>query len=290
MATRRWLDTSSDWNATANWSGGAVPTTGDTVHILEGSRTIDTNLPGSTAGVDYAALVVGPNFAGKIGTSTTTALYVGTVPSIVFDGARCQECYIHVDTGDTVAAVDVWSTGPGSNALHLLGPGTITALRAKRAAFLRIGSTAVITAAYIQWFNSVATDVRALIESGAAITTLFQLGGVVDNYAAQTTVHCNAGTFNHLGESGAATYNIATANIWGGRFNFYSEGGTITAANLYNGTLDTNGGKGLARVITTLNLFDGSYIESQIATVTVTTKNDYSAQQKKGSGAPGFGA
>jgi hypothetical protein len=61
----------SDWNVAANWSGGAVPTTGDTVYIE--NSNVDILYGFAQSGVTLAALYIPASYTGKIGLPTTHA-------------------------------------------------------------------------------------------------------------------------------------------------------------------------------------------------------------------------
>jgi hypothetical protein len=70
MSFRIWTlaSGSGDWNNTANWSGGAVPVTGDDVLLFSGNANIDTNL--NQSAVTLASLTIGMGFTGTIGTTS----------------------------------------------------------------------------------------------------------------------------------------------------------------------------------------------------------------------------
>jgi hypothetical protein len=61
----------SDWNVAANWSGGTVPTTGDTVYIE--NSNVDILYGFAQSGVTLAALYIPATYTGKIGLPTTHA-------------------------------------------------------------------------------------------------------------------------------------------------------------------------------------------------------------------------
>jgi hypothetical protein len=278
MANNVWQDVSGDWTAAANWSTGAAPVAADTIYILNGSQTIDTNLPAATAGVNYAGLVVGPNFGGSIATSANR-LYIGSVVApIQFDGSRCKEAWFHVDAGDS-SSIEIANANSGTNACHLYG-GTWAAVRARRAGQLRIGANATVTSLYLT--NSPMLGPRVVLEQGATIASAYMTAGIVDCEAAiGTLVRMSGGTWNHIGDT---TYDVATLDLFGGVFNFHSTAGTITTANAFGGLLDCNGGIGSARTITTLNRYSGSRTDTSGlgSFVTVTADNTYGGDRMEG--------
>lgn len=67
MSDIYWIGDVGDqsWSNTANWSGGAVPATGDNVYLLSGSSDINSGLAQSA--VQLASLNVGSSFTGTVG-------------------------------------------------------------------------------------------------------------------------------------------------------------------------------------------------------------------------------
>lgn len=267
MATANWLDVNGTWSNAANWSTGAAPTSSDAVQIVSGTQVIDTSLPGATAGVNYTGFLVGPQFAGAIG-SDAASLYVGSITAIDFFGERCAEAWIRVDTGDTVTGFNVKATSSNSNALRLDGPGTISTLRVTKGK-VRIGSGLTVTNLIIVPSTGQDADVMVIIDSGATVGSVYMAGGVVYNEAALTTLNVSGGTWYHQGES---AFNITTLNVWGGTFEFASDGGTVATLNQYGGKVDLDAGTGKARVITTYNQLGGERVITGVgANVTISS-------------------
>ena len=273
MADNIWQDVDENWTNVANWSQGSAPAITEDIYFLTGSQTIDTNLPASGAGIDYNSLNVGPNFAGKIGT-TTNKLYIGDVGTLYFNGARCQECWLGVDGGgDALARTFVDSSGPGTNALHLFS-GEFTNVHIRGGQSARVGAGATVTNLYGTGNG------RCVIEASATLTNAYIAAGSYDNYAAVATLlRVYGGTWNHVGTT---TFNIATLDQGGGLFRFNSKGGTITTANLFGGKLDGSGGFGTPRIITTLNQYGGVYDSSGTgSSITVTNYNEWGGEERR---------
>jgi hypothetical protein len=273
MAQNIYTNVSGDWTAVANWSLGAAPIAADTPAFLTGTSTIDTNVPGAAAGVNYAGLIVGPGWAGKIG-STSNKLYLGTVVAdLIFDGANCQECWLVSDAADS-NSIDVYSTSLNPYSLVLYG-GTWDVIRVHGSRALRIGASATATALYMIGQSTVAT-----IESGATVTAAYQTGGSVYNSAAATTVTMSGGTWHHVGP---AAFNITPLNLYGNaRFVFSSQGGTITTINMYSPdcVVDCTANC-YARTITTLNRYGGLLdVSGTSGSVTIVTENAYGGTKR----------
>jgi hypothetical protein len=275
MAANIWQDTDGDWENVLNWSLGTVPAAADTIYIDRGSANIVTNLPAATAGVDYAGLIIGPGFAGSIG-SSATPFVVGSVGTPVkFAGRNCQQCFLTVDSGDSCQLV-VEDTGVNPDALHLFG-GTFASIRAVRARYLSIGALATVTALHIM-----TPDVFVYIHSGATIGSVYMDAGRVDNHAAiATLLRAAGGVWNHLGET---AFNVAALELWGNaRFEFASRGGTITSAIVRGAAfLNCDAGDGRPRVITTLNRYGGTTdVSGSGRTVTISTDNSFGGTLKQ---------
>ncbi len=255
MATRTWLDQNGNWTNTSNWSGGSAPANDDIIRIFDGNKTLDTNMTTSITGT---TLIVGPNFAGKIGTAGAP-LVLSTGTTVEFFGERTQQCYFNL-TGGTVR---IHATSANPNAFHLIG-GTATSLSI-RSGMLVIGGSATVTAGYI-----LGPSAQVSVESGATLTAISQYGGTVNCEAAAGTVNQFAGTWNHVGDT---TFNITALNISGpqARFNWQSTGGTVTAVTVNHGYFD---GSNLdAGTITNGTVYTGGTIDIDNSMDTIVTSN-----------------
>lgn len=272
MAANYYLNIDGNWTNTANWSRGSVPDNTDTVYILEGAadRVIATNLPAATAGINYAGLVIGPRFRGKIG-SASTPLYIGSVTaSIKFDGALCQECHLAVDTGDS-SSIEILSCGSGPYALSLSGAGTWANIYGQATAgFVRVGTTTFTTT----WNLG---GLLIYVEAGATFGTMYQMGP-----AARAEILCAVGTLleSHGGNArliAAEDKTYALLKVWGGRVSHEgSASPTITAAHVGGGgTLDMSGGSGKPATITSLYRYSGGNVIKPANSAALTVTNDY---------------
>lgn len=265
MANVLWTGAaSSAWSTAGNWSDGAVPDGSDTPRILEGVHEI-VSVPTATNGVDYTGFEVGSMFRGKLATAASP-LYLGSIGQVDYNGERCREAFISIDTGDAVTLFNVRGSGEGIYALYLGGAGTITSLdvyagKVRIATGLTVSKLRILGPAHV------------VIESGPTITAVDQSAGLVENYAEVGTLDQSGGVFDHVGTT---TFNMTTVNLRGGVFNFGSSGGTLTTVNLLkNGVLNLDAGVGhSSRVITNLYQRGGTrIIGGRGSNVTIT--NDY---------------
>lgn len=270
------IDSATDWNVAGNWDAAAVPVADDHVVIDQGASLITANLPGTGVGLNFDELHVGPNFSGQLG-NASNMVFLGTIDRIVYNGARCKEAWFAVDAADAVTQMQINSAMYGEYACYLYS-GTFTAVYVRKAGLVNVGTAAVITTLYLQHRTSPSTDVRMKLQAGADIPLVHMSGGIVDNYTPFNTggdvINIYSGLWNHVGNS-ATNGNVQTINLWGGRFNFWSAGGTIVTINQYGGHLDLEGGtKHQDRVITTWNQFGGTVAKGGLGDlVTITNHN-----------------
>lgn len=275
MAITYRLSGSADWTNTTYWSGAAAPVATNDVQVDAGADIIITNLPGVGSGVNYNSIVIGPNFTGKLG-SSSARLNIGTVGTILFEGTRCGECWIGVDTTDVLTNLVIKGATNGNDAFVLYTSlGTTTNFRHLGPGHARIAGSTLVTNVRVSHPSASLT-----IDSAASVTTAYCNAGVVNCEAAVTTLHLNGGTWNH---DGTATYNITTLNVNAGQFNWsaYDTAATptITTLNIDGGTVDLNFGNQYARTVTTLNGGGGKLLNRYTAPLlTVGTSNIWGTQ------------
>lgn len=267
MANAIWTNTSGDWSAGGAWSTGAAATSSDIVYLNAGSQSVTTSYPGATAGVNYQGFVVAPDFAGTIATSASP-LYVGSVVApMEYRSARCPSAFIAVDTGDS-ATMEVFATAHTANGLVLSGAGTWASVLVHNAGLVTLG-TSTYTNVHL-----LSRSANVLLQNGAACTNGYVADGSLDMYDDfATRLDQTGGVINYVATSAITQ---ALVYVWGGTYNFWSKGGTITALNIYGGVVNCNGGSGDPRTITTCNLYDGGVLDLRGAgsSVTVTTLNE----------------
>ncbi len=261
----------ADWDSGANTWGGTVPTTGDSVFVMDGSLTVDTGLPDDTDDVDYGALVIGPNFEGQLGTGSGTALWVGDITAhIDFQASQRAKCWLAIGT-EKSSSIQV--KDGGRDALTLLGAGT--------------------------WDKVIVSQIALMtLESGPTYSNLFlcnnRAGGAgyvhVDASVNLDNARVVHGTLNLLSDvdtelivEGDGVVNLAgTTSLTyplircaGGTLNFHSTQGTITALHAFGGVVNCNGGPGEPRTITNAYVYPGGVLDLRGLGSTVTVTNLY---------------
>ena len=270
MATRIWQDVDSNWTNTANWSGATVPVAGDTVRILNGNKNITTNVDQSAVNITY--LVVGPDFAGTIGTPTTP-LKIGTATSILLNTPKCTSLNLWPSSCTTCIVSD---THENTYACNLID-GDFTTLIIDKAkscilgAALNIANSGLLSIGYL---NNMLTDSFVTIESGFTLgtsATIRQLGGSVVCRAAAHTIDIHAGNWRHEGDT---NYNITTLTLRHPMANFLwnSLGGTLSQAYVYGGILDGSG-NGSAKTLTNAEVWSGGTIDLKNNVNSITVSN-----------------
>lgn len=266
MASRTWLDTSGDAGANANW--GTAPADGDSAYILQASQTITTNVNQSS--VDLVDLYIGENVTGTIGTATSPLYYGICTGKCVVNAPSAQAVNLRFTSIPTLIVRGASASPYG---FHLYS-GNINTMYVTKGGTIRIGANATVTTLYVMYENSQAGDTNIIIEEGAALTTVHQIGGMVNSQVAFTTYNISGGTLMQVGES---TGSITTLNMYGSANVVYSSPGTtITTLNGYGGTFDASQ-DGRAKTISTANSYTGNLImgDNGTETITFTTVNKY---------------
>lgn len=222
MATRTWIGDSAatSWSDAANWSGAAVPTTGDDVIIPDSTSQITVGLPGT--GVDYASFKM-INFRGVLG-SSGTSLLLGTITGVISLSQTAGTTHINLGTATQVG---IGNTPDVPNSCNIVG-GTVTSLYVARARGLTIGGSTITTAYFAPKATS---DITATILGTNTLTTLWLSGNIF------------------LGK-GATTVNIVGGHT---QLTAATTGGNVTTLNVLPGAQLTMGGRDY--VVTTLNGF-----------------------------------
>lgn len=260
----------NNWNDAANWSGGAVPVTGDDVIVDASDVPILDGLDQNA--VTLASLRLGPTFVrpGQLGRPAINPggyaeyrqprLKVG-VTAATFD---CPECeLVRIDGQAVQTTVTVFNGGPGwdwvgthaSNAIAILG-GTNE---------IAAGPAEVATVSVLRVGGSRSgTEAALRCGSGVTLATLHQSGGEVVLNGGATAVNLRDGTLTVEG-AGAVT----TANLDGGELTYRSTG-TIGTLNVGSGGVADFSSDPRARTVTTCTLQAGATLRDPARTVTFT--------------------
>lgn len=267
------------WSAAANWSGGSVPTTGDTVYIQGTDAQIRYGLDQSA--VTLAALYIDADFTGEIGlrevNEDASASYyeyrdqylrVGATSLFIGRGGSGQGSgLLRINTGSAQTDVQVYRTDSSAvtdapacwwKGTH--SSNTVTVLRGDVGAAVRGGEVANVATFKTGFETGEETDSTVLISGGVTLTTLTMQGGTVLLGCAATTVTKNGGSLETYG-----TGAITTLSNWGGALVARSSG-TIT--NLYNAGAADFGRDMRAKTVSNASAYPGASISDPQGVVT----------------------
>lgn len=256
MSNIYWKGTDGAYGTNANWSGGAIPTTGDNVRLI---AEYDGDI---TGGLNQSAVAIGDfvvedGYEGDIG---TIAGYLRIDPDR-FEYAGTGTAFIDIGSAAIPAVINKTGTGNnGERALYLKGSG-ITTLSVQ---------SGYVALAGVHGDTATASSVRTVGQqadlwcgSGCTLTSAICQGGVMRIRANITTVNVYSGVC-YLEEAATAT----TVNLYGGRF-VHNSTGTITTVNGYGGTVDWMQSAS-ARTVTNFNIYRGLTAFYNKAAVTYT--------------------
>lgn len=249
MALPIWISTGSvDHNTGANWSTGTSPANGDSVTFDNvGTANCTTNM--TQAGETYAAVNVGPNYAGAIGTSGSpytpdaitilnykgsgTSFFGGAIASIYVDSPNANPAGLTL-TCTGIALMDVVRGG-----VTVSGSGTSAA-----SGRINIGGTGNVT------LNGAAMS--------ASTEIIVNDQGVLTIYVNIINLTLNGGTV-FLGTSTTTGTATSTAiQVAGGTLNVYGSGTATLVEGRANGRIIVH--NDVARTWTTTRLFDGNVL------------------------------
>jgi trimeric autotransporter adhesin len=233
----------NDWATAANWTGAAVPVTGDAV-IFDGTSTVDCLYGLDQNAVTLASLAVANAYTGNLGLPARndagyseyreTYLKIGVTAVTIGGGGGGGSGRVKLNTGTVQTSIAVLSTGTGSGGepAAFLFKGT----HASNAVNVGAGSVGLAALA-----GEVATVLTLRVGAGTGggtpnvvggagltLTTLIQDGGDVTLNAGLTTATLIDGTL------AVFAGNVTTANVDGGTF-YYEGVGTITTLNISAG-------------------------------------------------------
>jgi hypothetical protein len=259
MSTEYLANTTTNWGTAANWSGSAVPVTGDTVYLDQrASAGIDAGLDQHL--VLLAALYVNLGMTQTIGTATAplqigaTAFYFG-LPSNTTNAGSGR---FNVDLGSSAATGYVLNTGGSStdtgleplrikcnnssSRLFVSGGrvGIATSLPSDTATLGEIdvsGSAVVNVAAGVTWttIKQLGSSVLAVNSGG---TTLTQLAGTLTTFgtgAITTTTVGGTAKLNMRAASGATIGTLIVLPGGTADFSDLPSNVTITNVQIYAG-------------------------------------------------------
>lgn len=257
----------TNWNDANNWSGAAVPTTGDTAMVLI-PATIDTGL--AQSGVTLASLVIGDeditigrkriNAAGYV-EFRDKYLAIGATSCVIGYGRGSRGTGLcRINFGSVQTTTEVRKTGvskeSGMFSVDLLGT------HASNAVDVRAGSVSIAAEGSASTVSSLTSSDQATVFVGSGVTLGTARGsGTVEITCAATTLTQAGGTWTVSG-SGA----VGTLTQTGGGLHYLSSG-TVTTATIGS---HVRCGDASTRTFTTTTLTPGGKIFDPLKTITYT--------------------
>jgi hypothetical protein len=247
-------------NAAANWSGGAVPESGDSIYLTNSSVSLLYGLDMSA--ITDVSLTVDSTFTGTVGLPRNRGIPGGPsfseyLPQYWRIGATT--CYLNtgggrfkLDTGS--AGTSLFITGAASSAeagiktILWVGTGS-NAVNISKGSFAAAnfpGETAAISVLNQEWQSNQAGDSDVRLGPGCSVATVTKTGGTLEiNSGTSTFLQNGVGTTTFLAGaqgtvsvfgSGSILYgeasNYASLNVSGGATaDFRRGGGAITGTN-----------------------------------------------------------
>lgn len=257
---------SQSWATAGNWTPGTgPPATGDSAYITSGGSTIDTGLAQSA--VTLANLVVGNQFAGTIGTSTTPMAISAT--SFLFDGSASGRLNFDfgtvVFTGTIVSGSNSADSNLGLQAIRIKG------VNASNKLFVLGGNVGIATntvtdVATIPEFDILNTGTVLTLSSGVTATTVTQTQGTCYAACAIPAFSQDAGT---LYTSGSGSIGSGALSIGGSVFS-NSTGAVRKCFIRSGGVLDFSQSPAPRSATETITMYKGAKIVSDTRFVTLT--------------------
>ncbi len=266
MANRNWQGNTGKWNLGANWTGGAVPVSGDTASIsnpLAGPYvvTYDTTstIAGLSVGSANATLRWDTTAARSLTVSGSTTLSAGTIDLATTNqaGSKLTSGSLVVAGGQFLSDQTVSVTGAATftggtdtisggtfsaGALTVGGTNTVLTLSGGTVTTTTVGGTSIAATDKIAMSGTAVLDASAsgLIDSG----TLSGAGTVKGTLAGGGAVTASGGTLDltsNIAALSGMTFNVATAATSalqidgtvgaGNKFSFLGSSGQIIENN-----------------------------------------------------------
>lgn len=247
-ATAKWIGgTDTDWETAANWDPANIPTTGDVVIIDYGSQNITAHLDQSAC--DFASLVIGPNYSGQVGNSTTDRLLFGTQKLVIMGGGAAQ----YLGTGATYDWEEVYvrgigPAGTGTAYLH----GTIGMMHVQKGQ-VTVATGSAITTLYLDALAGAAANVTYTTAATTTTTAYVIAANVTVTAGTVTTLNVDAGTTT---VSGGTVTNLHQR---GGTV-YWATTNTLASALIMKGTFDASGDVN-PKTITAISAFGVSILD-----------------------------
>lgn len=254
MATRTWIGddvgNEGDWTVAANWSGAAVPVSGDDL-VFDGTANYGVASTPAVAGAndDFGEVRITSDFAYDFGDAAGSIVWDLVNPGadlLIVDASNCPT-YFKLDAKLTKAII----LGSGALATSMVLDGEITDLEIQKGTITAVTGV-TFTNMRVSYKSAQATDVTVTIPTGCTITNVWQRGGTVTcSSAVATKLEIDSGVFTH------SDGNMGILSQRGGTYYWNCDGDTITEAKLFAGTFDARN-NGNAKTITNGEIWPGA--------------------------------
>lgn len=298
----------NDWTSTANWSGGAIPVSSDTVIFKDNSTSVRWGFAQSA--VTLTELRIEKTYTGQIGlnrvvfattadggtTVTTKPEYRATYLAISATDLKIGEHYgpgspagssrIMIDLGTVASTVQIFGTAQTSSevgrpAIRLLTVCNTTDMyvRSVPGGFgIAVDAPGEVSTVRKLSVSDTSTASRVLTGPAVTMTTYEQNGGtnVLQIVAAGTltTLTMNGGNLTTEGNWVCTTANAYAGTITANHYR--ASGNAFTTLNMEGATVDAQDNN-FARTWATVNFNKGT-LHANGSNLTITTLNDRSGQ------------
>jgi hypothetical protein len=173
MATTDWTGAANDgdFSNNANWSGSA-PSAGDTARFLEGQKSVTTGLT-TLAAANLAAIVVGPNYTGNIG-SAAQSLQVGVTNALI----EKTTGEVHLQAGSSDDLDNIYVQNGTAAKVYLKDNIGLLVVNAGTVEYVGASASKTITTAIVQAVGG-AGILNVKPTAAISIGTLINIGGTV---------------------------------------------------------------------------------------------------------------
>jgi hypothetical protein len=235
------------WTTPRNWSGNAVPVTGDDIYLVD--STVDILYGLNQAAISPASLNIDQSFTGRIGLRTVNDLgyaeyrdqylRIAAGKVQIGRGTGSGSSRIKLDTGSTATTINIFDTGSSEDGLASVTwsgnstGATLNLFRGSLGIALRPGETATLGTLRIAPESSSGRETRVELGPGVTINTIDKCGGIL-RFAGQSI----ANLVQHDGSTTIESGDVTALRVRGGTV-IYNSTGTLSAATVSaSGKLD----------------------------------------------------
>ena len=263
MATIYWTGGADNNNfiTAGNWSGGVSPATGDVCILAEDPASGPDNIDAAdhtTGALGAITLIVGPNWSGNIGT-TTSDLFL-KLSKIEYAG-QGDTVRIKAHSGTTITECYISDTGAGAMPFRLEGTGTITNLRVTGGkGTITIGGDRTVTTTEMIGATRATLDMQSVATVSG--TTIRVNDGTAQFKGNQTTCEVSGRGIVEI----TGTPTVGTVEVYGGSCKWNTSGSTSaisTKLGVYSGKFDASSCTASVSSITGAEIFNEGTIDER---------------------------